>query len=111
MRTASTKLAKDEYDQLKDYAEGQGSSVSEILREFVQGLTDGRVEARATKVKIKAIGGKDICPRCGHNLHLVQGDDSSKLYFICLNCDWATYVGYYKLPKQIEDYKKIKEVS
>ena len=67
MRTASTKLAKEEYDNLKDYAESQGTSVSELLREFVQELSGGKVEPRVMKDSSPRTRGKvPYCPRCGY---------------------------------------------
>lgn len=44
MKTAATKLSKEEYEQLKHYAKGQGSTVSAILRGLIQGVIEGKLE-------------------------------------------------------------------
>jgi len=101
MKIVSTRITDEIRNALQEFCTEQDMSVSKAIESAIQNLVQG-------KVKIKAVGDKDICPVCGHIIHLVQGDDSSKLYFICLSCHWAAYIGYYKLPEQIEDYQKIK---
>ena len=102
MKIISTRVNDEIRNALQEFCTKKSISVSKAVESAIYSLVQG-------KVKIKAVGGKDICPLCGHTLHLVQGDDSGKIYFICLNCDWAAYLGKYKLPEQIEDYQKIKE--
>ncbi|MBA7608885.1 hypothetical protein ES703_16069 [subsurface metagenome] len=104
MKIVSTRVNDEIRHALQEFCTQRNISVSKAIESAIQSLVQG-------KVKIKAVGGKDICPVCGHTVHIVQGDNSSKLYFICLNCDWAAYIGHYKLPKQIEDYQKVKEAS
>ncbi len=58
METAGTKLSKQEYEQLRDYAERQGSNVSEILRGLIQGLIQGKVEPRVMKDSNSGVQGK-----------------------------------------------------
>ncbi len=105
MRTASTRLLDEEFESLRGYCQDNNTNMNELLGSLIQKVLEGKIKPRPTRFDSRL----DFCPRCGHNLHLVQAEDSSKLYFICLGCDWAAYVGYYKLPKQIEDYQKIKE--
>ncbi len=67
MRSAGTKLSKEEYGQLKDYAEAQGTTVSELLRGLVQGVTRGEVQPRFRKDSGAGVRGKiPLCPRCDH---------------------------------------------
>ncbi len=104
MKTASTRLLDEEFDTLRGFCQDNNTNINELLGGLIQRTLKGKIKPRSTKFDSRL----DFCPRCGHSLHLVQGDDSSKLYFICLGCDWAACVGYYKLPEQIEDYQKIK---
>lgn len=104
MKIVSTRVNDEIRNALQELCTQKNISISKAVEGAIHSLVQG-------KVKIKAVGGKDICPVCGHTLHLIQGDDCAKLYFICLGCDWAAYVGHYKLPKQIEDYQKFKEAS
>lgn len=88
MRTASTKLDKEEYAQLRDYAESQGTSVSELLREFVQGLGGGGAEPRPTKNFSTGVRGKiPYCPRCGFLLSF----NFASSEWGCLNCGFFCY--------------------
>jgi len=65
MKTAGTKLNNEEYEALKDYAETQGSNVNAILKELVQGVTEGRIEPRVNKDSSIGVRGKiPYCPRC-----------------------------------------------
>ncbi|MBA7496618.1 hypothetical protein ES702_07227 [subsurface metagenome] len=104
MKIVSTRVNDEISNALEEFCTQRNISKSKAVESAIQSLVQG-------KVKIKAMGGKDICPVCGHTIHLVQGDDSGKLYFICLRCNWAAYIGKYKLPEQIEDYQKIKGVK
>lgn len=66
MRTAATKLSGQEYEKLREYAEGQESSVSAVIRELVQGVTGGRFQPRPTKDSNAGVRGKiPYCPHCG----------------------------------------------
>ncbi len=83
MRSAGTKLSKEEYDNLKDYAESQGTSVSELLREFVQGLTEGKVEPRFRKDSSSGVRGNfPLCPRCGYLMFFDFRDNT----LACIKC-------------------------
>lgn len=62
MRTAATKLSGQEYDKLREYAEAQQSTVSAVLRELVQGATEGPVEPRPRDMSNKI----PYCPKCGY---------------------------------------------
>lgn len=91
MKTAGTKLSKQEYDQLRDYAESQGTSVSELLREFVQGLSGVRVEPRPTKDSSIGLRGKiPYCPRCGYLMFYYF----ARSEMACANCGY-----YFEIPE------------
>jgi len=90
------------YSALVELGNQKQMNVSQLLASAIQGAVQGNVP-------LKSPGGQDICPRCGHQAHLIQ--DDSKFYFWCRRCDWCGYLGQFTLPTQIEDYReKIKEV-
>lgn len=88
MKTAGTKLNKEEYDQLRDYAESQGTSVSELLRGLVQGVTRGEVQPRFRKDSSTGIGVRGnfpLCPRCGYLMFFDFRDDT----LACIKCGYC----------------------
>ena len=97
MRTVSASITDELYVALQDFCNENNTNTNQALGKAIQGLLEG-------KVKMRPLGGRDICPRCGHTVHLVQ--DNSKFYFACFNCDWAGCLGEYSLPEQIEDLTK-----
>lgn len=102
MKTVSASVSDQLFDALQEFCNRNNTNINQVLGKAVQGVLQG-------KVKMLAQGGRDICPRCGHEVHLIQ--DDSKLYFWCHRCDWTAYLGKFTLPKDIEDWRKrIKEI-
>lgn len=98
MKVVSTKIPEALYNALLKFCEKSNLKPSKAVGGAIQAMIQGEVD-------IKPVGRNDICPRCGHTVHLVL--DDSKAYFACLNCDWAAYLGKYNLPprSQIEDLR------
>ncbi|MBA7612920.1 hypothetical protein ES703_20161 [subsurface metagenome] len=83
METAGTKLSKEEYEQLRDYAERQGSNVSEILRGLIQGLIEGKAEPGFRKDSSTGVRGKilyedlrqSLIKECVRVLKILTGEE------------------------------------
>jgi len=102
MKNISASISDQLYDALQEFCNRHNSNINQVLGQAVQGLLQG-------KVKMRSQGGSDVCPRCGHTVHLVQ--DDSKFYFWCRRCDWFAFLGTFTRPKSVEDWtKKIREV-
>lgn len=102
MKNVSASISDQLYDALQEFCNRNNSNINQVLGRAVQGLLEG-------KIKMRPLGGQDVCPRCGHTVHLVQ--DNSKFYFWCHRCEWMAYLGKFTPPKDIEDWtKKIKEL-
>jgi len=103
MKVISTRISDELYEALQELCTQNNVSVAQGLAQACQGLISG-------KVRMRALGKRDICPRCGSEVHLLEGADN-KLYFWCHRCDWMGYLGKFTMPKDIEDWRqKIKEV-
>lgn len=89
MKNVSASISDQLYDGLQEFCNRNNSNINQVLGKAVQGLLQG-------KVKMKPIGGFDICPQCGHAVHLYQR--GNEIFFVCLNCDWAKRLGYYRFP-------------
>ena len=96
MKMVSAKIPDELFKAVQELAEEKSTSLNKLIAQALQGVIQGKIE-------MKALGGRDICPHCGHTAHLVL--DNSRAYFVCLNCDWAAYLGKYSLPTQIEDLR------
>lgn len=96
MRTVSARVPDELFKAVQEFVEEKATNVNKLVAQALQGVIQG-------KIKMKPLGGRDICPRCAHTVHLLL--DDSKAYFACLNCDWAAYLGKYSLPGQIEDLR------
>lgn len=94
MKIVSARIPDELFNALEQFCAENGSNINKVVAQAILAAIKGKVE-------LKPLGAKDICPRCGHTTHLIQSN--SKLYFVCLNCDWAGYLGEYSLPSQIED--------
>jgi len=102
MKNISASISNGLYDALLEFCNQNSSNINQVLGRAVQGLLQG-------KIKMRSMGGPDICPVCGHQLYLVQ--DDSKFYFWCYHCDWMAFLGKFTKPREIEDWtKKIREV-
>lgn len=102
MKVISTRISDELYEALQELCTQNNINVAQGLAQAVQGLVQG-------KVRMRALGKRDICPRCGSEVHLVQ--DNSKFYFWCHRCDWMAFLGKFTKPEKIEDWtKKIKEL-
>ena len=101
MKVLSTKIPEELFNAVQEFAEEKTISVSKLVAQALQGVIQGKIE-------MKPLGGRDICPRCGHSIHIVQEavDHGAKIWFICLNCDWAGFLGRFVLPKQVDDLRK-----
>lgn len=101
MKMVSAKIPDELFKAVQELAEEKSTSLNKLIAQALQGVVEGKVE-------MKALGGRDICPRCGHTVHIVQEavDHGAKIWFICLNCDWAGYIGRFTLPKQIDNLTK-----
>ena len=107
MKVLSTKIPEELFKAVQEFAEGKELSVSKLVAQALQGVIQGKIE-------MKPLGGRDICPDCGHTVHIVQQDinHGAKIWFVCLNCDWAGYIGRFTLPKEVDNLtsKFLKEV-
>lgn len=102
MKNISASVSDQLYNALQEFCNQNDSNINQVLGRAVQGLIEG-------KIKMKPVGDRDICPRCGHEVHLIQ--DNSEFYFWCHRCNWWAYIGNYRLPQKVEDWtEKIKEV-
>ncbi len=45
------------------------------------------------------------CPRCGHEVFLFC--NGPRIYLVCLACDWAGFLGRYRLPEKVEDIQEV----
>ena len=101
MRTVSAKIPDELFNAVQELAEQKNTNLNKLIAQGLQGIIQGKIE-------MKSLGGKDICPRCGHTLHIIQEpvDHGAKIWFVCLNCDWAGFLGRFVLPKQIDDLTK-----
>lgn len=93
MKNISASISDQLYDALQEFCNRNNSNINQILGSAVQGLLQG-------KIKMRPLGGRDICPRCGHTVHLYQR--GNEIFFVCLNCDWAKRLGHYTFPGQVE---------
>lgn len=101
MRNVTAQISDQLYQALLAFCNEKNTNVNQVLGKAVQGLLQGKIE-------MLPLGGNDVCPRCGHTVHLVQND--SKFYFWCHRCDWTAYLGKFTLPANVEDWtEKIKE--
>lgn len=98
MKTVSAKIPEALYNALLKFCEKNNLKPSKAIGGAIQAIIQGEID-------IKPVGRVDICPRCGHTLHLVL--DDSKAYFTCLNCGWTGYLGRFSLPdeSQMEDLR------
>ena len=101
MRTVSAKIPDELFKAVQEFAEEKATNVNKLVAQALQGVIHGKIE-------MKPLGGRDICPRCGHTVHIVQEavDHGAKIWFVCLNCDWAGFLGKFVLPKQVDDLTK-----
>jgi len=103
MKVISTRVSDELYEALQELCTQNNVSVSQGLAQAVQGLVQG-------KIRMRALGKRDICPRCGSEVHLLEAP-GNKLFFWCPRCDWVGYLGVFTWPNDIEDLtKKSKEV-
>lgn len=107
MKTVSARVPDELFNAVQEFAEQKSTNINKLVAQALQGVIQGKIE-------MKALGGQDICPHCGHTVHIVQDDVNSgaKIWFVCLNCDWAGYIGRFTLPKEVDNLtsKFIKEV-
>lgn len=97
MKVVSTRVSDELYNALQEFSNHNQENISKILAKAIQGTIQG-------KVRLAPLGGKDICPVCGHQVHLIQ--NGKKLYFVCFHCDWIGYLGTYSFPEKIQDLRK-----
>ncbi|MBA7491163.1 hypothetical protein ES702_01708 [subsurface metagenome] len=93
MKVVSTRVSDELYSALVQLGNDKGMNVSQTVASIIQGAIQG-------KIPLKGLGGSDLCPRCGHTVHLYQR--GNEIFFVCLNCDWAKRLGYYRFPGQVE---------
>lgn len=96
MKVISARIPDPLFVACQRFCDDNGINTNKLIGQAIQAAIRG-------KVKLKPIAGEDICPKCGHTVHVVSVD--SKLYFACFQCDWAGYLGEYTLPEEIEDLK------
>lgn len=98
VKVVSTRVSDEMYQALVDLGNEKGINVSQVAAQAIQGAISG-------KVPLKSLGKRDICPRCGSQVHLYQR--GNEIFFVCLNCDWAKRLGYYTFPGRVEETKEV----
>ena len=98
MKVLSTKIPEELFNAVQEFAEQKVISVSKLVAQALQAVIQGKIE-------MKPLGGRDICPHCAHTVHILQQDinHGAKIWFVCLNCDWAGYIGKFTLPKEVDN--------
>lgn len=100
------KLATGKIEEIEQLSR-EGLGVAEIAHRV--GVSGGTV----SKYRLPAEGldrptirfGKTYrCPRCGHETFLLS--DGPRIYLVCLDCDWAGFIGRYSLPEKIDDIQQ-----
>lgn len=102
MKTISARVSDEEYQAFQEWCQEHRTVMNEAIKSLVSELVRGR---RSLTRLTKRIG---ICPVCGEQLFLFNR--GAECFLICLNCDFAGYLGKYSLPKKVEKYQINKEV-
>ena len=107
MKTVSSKISDEEYEELLLWCQEHNTTTNELIKGLIRDVVKGK--SHPTLRLTHKLG---TCPVCADSLHLYQED--SKCYLICISCDFAAFLGAYKLPEKVQDYqdivKKMKEV-